>query len=90
MSYASASRSERAAAWPSSVTDPRDTVAIGRNRLDEVVAMRPFRGAWAQLRARTNDAAAPFGSHGRRLRAEREAERIFEMSPAQRFLTGSV
>jgi PAS domain S-box-containing protein len=29
-----------------------------------------------------NDAVAPFWLHGRRLRAEREAERIFEMSPA--------
>jgi PAS domain S-box-containing protein len=44
--------------------------------------MRRFRGAWAQLRAGMNDAVAPFWLHGRRLRAEREAERIFEMSPA--------
>ena len=42
--------------------------------------MRPFRGAWARLRAGMNDAVAPL--HGRRLRAEREAERIFAMSPA--------
>ena len=62
--------------------DARDTVAIRRSRLDAVVAMRRFRGAWAQLRAGTNDAAAPFWLHGRRLRAEREAERVFEMSPA--------
>jgi PAS domain S-box-containing protein len=55
---------------------------IRRNRLDEVVAMRPFRGAWAQLRAGMNDTAAPIRLHRRRLRAEREAERIFEMSPA--------
>jgi PAS domain S-box-containing protein len=61
--------------------DPRDNVAIGRNRLDELVAMRPVRGAWAQLRAGMNDAVAPFRLHGRRLRAERETERIFEMSP---------
>jgi PAS domain S-box-containing protein len=61
--------------------DPRDTVAIGRNRLDELVAMRPVRGAWAQLRAGMNEAVAPFRLHGRRLRAERETERIFEMSP---------
>src|SRR6188472_4462317 len=61
--------------------DPRDTLAIRRNRLDELVAMRPVRGAWAQLRAGTNDAAAHFWLHGRRLRAEREVERIFEMSP---------
>jgi PAS domain S-box-containing protein len=54
---------------------------IGRNRLDELVAMRPVRGAWAQLRAGMNDAVAPFRLHGRRLRAERETERIFEMSP---------
>ena len=47
-----------------------------------VVAMRRFRGAWAQLRAGMNDAVAPSRLHGRRLRAEREAERIFEMSPA--------
>jgi PAS domain-containing protein len=53
-----------------------------RSRLDELVAMRPVRGAWAQLRAGMNDAAAPFWLHGRRLRAEREVERIFEMSPA--------
>jgi PAS domain S-box-containing protein len=44
--------------------------------------MRPFRGAWARLRAGMNDAVAPFWLHGRRLRAEREAERIFAMSPA--------
>jgi PAS domain-containing protein len=44
--------------------------------------MRPVRGAWAQLRAGMNDSAAPSWLHGRRLRAEREAERIFEMSPA--------
>jgi PAS domain S-box-containing protein len=44
--------------------------------------MRPFRGAWAQLRAGMNDAVAPFWWHGRRLRAERAAEGIFEMSPA--------
>jgi PAS domain S-box-containing protein len=44
--------------------------------------MRPFRGAWAQLRAGIKDALAPFWLHGRRLRAERETEWIFEMSPA--------
>jgi PAS domain S-box-containing protein len=43
--------------------------------------MRPVRGAWAQLRAGMNEAAEPFRLRGRRLRAEREAERIFEMSP---------
>jgi PAS domain S-box-containing protein len=43
--------------------------------------MRPVRGAWAQLRAGMNEAAEPFRLHGRRLRAEREAERIFEVSP---------
>jgi PAS domain S-box-containing protein len=62
--------------------DARDTVAIRGNRLDAVVAMRRFRGAWAQLRVGINEAVAPFWLHGRRLRAEREAERIFEMSPA--------
>jgi PAS domain S-box-containing protein len=62
--------------------DPRDTVVIRRNRLDEVVAARPFRGTWAHLRAGMNDALAPFSLHGRLLRAERKAERIFEMSPA--------
>src|SRR4051794_29251118 len=44
--------------------------------------MLPVRGAWAQLRAGVNDAAARSPLQGRRLRAEREAERIFEMSPA--------
>ena len=44
--------------------------------------MRPVRGAWAQLRAGMNDAVAHFRLHGRRLRAEFEAEQIFEMSPA--------
>jgi PAS domain S-box-containing protein len=44
--------------------------------------MRRFRGAWAQLRAGMNDAVAPIWLNGRRLRAEREAERIFELSPA--------
>jgi hypothetical protein len=62
--------------------DPRDTVAIRRSRLDAVVAMRRFRGAWVQLRAGMNDAVAPFWLHGRRLGAEREAEWLFEMSPA--------
>jgi PAS domain S-box-containing protein len=62
--------------------DPRDNLAIRRNRLDELVAMRPVRGAWARLRAGMNVAVAPFGLHGRRLRAEREVERVFEMAPA--------
>jgi PAS domain S-box-containing protein len=62
--------------------DPRDTFGIRRNRLDELVAMRPFRGAWVRLRAGINEAVGPFWLHGRRLRAERETERIFEMSPA--------
>jgi PAS domain S-box-containing protein len=61
--------------------DPRDNVAIRSSRL-EVVAMRRVRGVWAQLRAGANGAVGPFWLHGRRLRAEREAERIFEMSPA--------
>ena len=60
--------------------DPRDTVAIRRN--DAALAMRRFRSDWGQLRAGINDAVAPLWLHGRRLRAEREAERIFEMSPA--------
>jgi PAS domain S-box-containing protein len=60
--------------------DPRDTVLIRRNRLD-VVARRPWRGAWSQLRAGVDDALAPLFLHRRRLRAEREVERIFEMSP---------
>jgi PAS domain S-box-containing protein len=59
-----------------------DTPVIRRNRLDDLVGMLPVRGAWAQLRAGVNDAAARSGLKGRRLRAEREAERIFEMSPA--------
>jgi PAS domain S-box-containing protein len=62
--------------------DPRDTVAIKRNQLDAALVMRRFRSAWAQLRAAMNDAVSPLWLHGRRLRAEREAERIFEMSPA--------
>ena len=44
--------------------------------------MRRFRGGWVKLRTGLNDAVAPFWLHGRRLRAEREAERVFEMSPA--------
>ncbi len=44
--------------------------------------MRRFRGVWAQLRAAMHDAAAPSWWHRRRVRAEREAERVFEMSPA--------
>src|SRR4029450_9469797 len=55
---------------------------IRRNRLDAALAMRRFRGAWAHLRAGMNDAVAPLWLNGRRLRAEREAERIFELSPA--------
>jgi hypothetical protein len=35
-----------------------------------------------KLLAGMNNALAPFWSHGRRLRAERRFERIFEMSPA--------
>ena len=41
-----------------------------------------FRGDWARLRSAIDDVVAPFWLRGRRLRAEREAERIFEMSPA--------
>jgi PAS domain S-box-containing protein len=41
-----------------------------------------FRSGWARLRSGIDDAVAAFGLHGRRLRAEREAERIFETSPA--------
>jgi PAS domain S-box-containing protein len=44
--------------------------------------MRPLRGAWAQLRERMDKAVTPLSPRSRRLRAEREAERIFEMSPA--------
>ena len=44
--------------------------------------MRRFRGVWAQLRAGIHDAVAPSWWHRRRVRAEREAERVFEMSPA--------
>ena len=44
--------------------------------------MRRLRGAWAQMRAGMHDAVVPFRRLDRRLRAEREAERIFEMSPA--------
>ncbi len=62
--------------------DPRDNVAIRPGRLDDVVARRPFRGVWARLRAGVHDAVPTRWSHRRRLRAEREAERIFEMSPA--------
>jgi hypothetical protein len=57
-------------------------VAIRPNRLDDVVARRWFRGASINLRAGVNDAVRRVWLHGRRLRAEREAERIFEMSPA--------
>ena len=44
--------------------------------------MRRIHDGWAQLRAGSNDETARPASDGRRLRAEREAERIFEMSPA--------
>ena len=44
--------------------------------------MRRLRGAWAQMRAGMHDAVVPFRRLDRRLRVEREAERIFEMSPA--------
>jgi PAS domain S-box-containing protein len=44
--------------------------------------MRRLRGAWAQMRAGMHDAVVPFRRLDRRLRAEREAERMFEMSPA--------
>ncbi|HEX5622763.1 MAG TPA: GAF domain-containing protein [Solirubrobacteraceae bacterium] len=62
--------------------DPRDNAAIRPNRLDDVVARRRFRGVWTKLRAGVNHAVVPMQLHGRRLRAEREAERIFELSPA--------
>src|SRR5690242_21835482 len=41
-----------------------------------------FRSGWAQLHSGIVDVVAPLRLQGRRLRAEREAERIFEMSPA--------
>ena len=41
-----------------------------------------FAAFGTKLRAGVNHAVVPTRLHGRRLRAEREAERIFEMSPA--------
>ena len=50
--------------------------------------MRRFGGRSAKLLAGMNNALAPFSSHGRRLRAERRFERIFEMSPALLAIAG--
>jgi PAS domain S-box-containing protein len=62
--------------------DPRDTLIIRGHRVDEVVATRRLWRAPARLRATVNDVFAPLWLRGRLQRAEREAERIFEMSPA--------
>ena len=62
--------------------DPRDNFAIKPNRLDDGRREAPVSRRLDKLRAGVNDAVTPVWLHGRRLRAEREAERIFEMSPA--------
>jgi PAS domain S-box-containing protein len=56
-------------------------LTIRRSRFDQVVATR-LSSASSRLRAAMNDAIGPWGLHSRLLRAEREAERVFEMSPA--------
>ncbi len=59
-----------------------DTDAIRRNRLDQLTTGAALEALGRNLRAGMSGAAGPFRLHGRRLRAEREAERTFEMSPA--------
>jgi len=56
-------------------------VAIGDNRLDHRADVTAFEGAWAQLLSGTNDTIATFSDvHHRRLRAESEAARFFNVS----------
>jgi PAS domain S-box-containing protein len=55
--------------------------AIGDNRLDHRADVTAFDGTWAQLLAGMNDTTAAFARlHGRRRRAERELEGIFNLS----------
>ncbi|HWH94170.1 MAG TPA: nitrate- and nitrite sensing domain-containing protein [Baekduia sp.] len=55
--------------------------AIRENRLDHRADLSAFQGTWSQLLGGMNDTVAAFAElHGRRLRAEREAERIFAFS----------
>jgi PAS domain S-box-containing protein len=55
--------------------------AIGASRLDHRADVGAFEGTWAQLLAGMNDTIAAFaGVHGRRRRAERELEGIFNLS----------
>ncbi len=55
--------------------------AIGDNRLDHRADVGAFGGTWAQLLAGMNDTTAAFARvHGRRRRAERELEGIFNLS----------
>ncbi|HEX9355540.1 MAG TPA: PAS domain S-box protein [Streptosporangiaceae bacterium] len=55
--------------------------AISDNRLDHRADVGAFEGTWAQLLAGLNDTTAAFAKvHGRRRRAERELEGIFNLS----------
>jgi PAS domain S-box-containing protein len=56
-------------------------VAIGANRLDHRADVGAFEGAWAQLLSGMNDTIGTFSDlHRRRLRAESEAARFFNVS----------
>jgi PAS domain S-box-containing protein len=55
--------------------------AVEENRLDHRADVARFEGRWAELMGGMNDTMAAFGElQGRRERAERHADRIFELS----------
>jgi PAS domain S-box-containing protein len=56
-------------------------VAVEGNRLDHRADVRAFEGRWAELMGGLNDTMTAFADQqGRRERAERHADRIFELS----------
>ena len=56
-------------------------VAVEDNRLDHRADVAAFEGRWAELMGGVNDTMAAFAElQGRRERAERDADRIFELS----------
>jgi PAS domain S-box-containing protein len=56
-------------------------VAVKENRLDHRVSVTGFAGGWAELMGGLNDTMAAFAQlQDRREQAERQADRIFEMS----------
>ena len=57
------------------------TVAVEHNRLDHRADVSTFEGRWAELMGGVNDTIAAFGElQARRVEAERQADRIIDMS----------